>query len=626
MSSEPLEIRIFEDGRFSISFPFERAIEVGRRDVTEVAPYALVSVDRGLDRLIIADLTETSISRRQLRIEASGAAGVTIENLSDKNTVPVVDQPRLDSRERRLFRVPVTCELGRRVVRIESARGADSPRAESIPLESSVQSLARPPVAPGLSSVIPAGRLLSALADSSTDAGARDKLLGILRELQGALDSMHNATSDDFLRKAAQTAADVVALDAAVVLQRRGEGWETRASHSRVGQPLAADWLPSRSMLQRLLDERRTFFHVPDQGGSTAQSLVRVQSLVAAPILDRQGEVVGALYGERLLGISQLNATPISEVEANLFEMLACGIAAGLARVQQEQQLVAERVRFEQFFSPELARVLAARGEEILAPRDAEITVLFCDIREFSRITASHGAELAIEWVRDVLSELSDCVAEQSGVVVDYGGDSLEAMWGAPLAAPAHARLACRAAIAMWRRLATLDQRWLDRLGEPTAIGIGIHTGTAKVGNVGSRRKLKYGAFGTIVNVASRVQGATRQVGVPILATSATIEQLDAEFPTRRLCTIRAVNIPDPLEVHELATSCEPKWLTLKSGYENALDQFESARLAETIQSLGRLLAEHPRDEPTHRLLQRTAAQLGQPQRDFTRVWTLPTK
>ena len=77
-----------------------------------------------------------------------------------------------------------------------------------------------------------------------------------------------------------------------------------------------------------------------------------------------------------------------------------------------------------------------------LAARDAEITILFCDINGFSRISAACGAAVAIEWVCDVLSELSDCVAEFQGVLVDYAGDALEALWGAPLPTHDHASMA----------------------------------------------------------------------------------------------------------------------------------------------------------------------------------------
>jgi adenylate cyclase len=379
-------------------------------------------------------------------------------------------------------------------------------------------------------------------------------------------------------------------------------------------------------MLQRILDDRCTMFHVPHCDQDQILSLVNVQSLVAAPILNSCGEVIGGLYGQRRLSSSRRSMPALTELEAKLFEVLACGVASGLARLEQERQLVAERVRFEQFFTPELARMLGSRGEEMLAARDAEITVLFCDIRGFSRISKACGAELAVEWVRDVLSALSDCVADHQGVLVDYSGDSLEALWGAPLAVPDHATLACRAALQMRSKLPELNERWRSRLGEPTDVSIGINSGRAQVGNIGSRRKFKYGAFGTTVNQASRVQGAAKQVGVPLLVTRSTVSLLQGEFALRRLWTVQTVNIDEPVELFELADGTNPDWPKLKTKYEEALAKFEGGQYYEAMTIIGSLVADFSDDEPTRRLLQRIVNALGQPAGTVNSVWILDGK
>jgi adenylate cyclase len=301
-------------------------------------------------------------------------------------------------------------------------------------------------------------------------------------------------------------------------------------------------------------------------------------------------------------------------------------VASGLARLDQEKQLVAERVRFEQFFTPELARMLGSSGEEMLAARDAEITVLFCDIKGFSRISRASGAELAVEWVRDVLSALSDCVADYQGVLVDYSGDSLEALWGAPLTTPQHATLACKAALQMRACLPELNKRWESRLGEKTDVSIGINSGRAQVGNIGSRRKFKYGAFGTTVNQASRVQGAAKQVGVSLLVTRSTVNLLEPNFSLRRLWTVQTVNIDEPIELFELVDGSDPRWAGLKAKYEESLTRFENGQYYEAMTIVGSLVAEYPQDEPTRRLLQRIVNALSQPAGTVSSVWILDAK
>src|SRR5262249_37866404 len=159
------------------------------------------------------------------------------------------------------------------------------------------------------------------------------------------------------------------------------------------------------------------------------------------------GQVIGALYGDRrqrpgadlgprsgerkdssgLRSLSPPQEESISEAEAMLVELLTRGVAAGLARVEQEQAALAARVRFEQFVTPELAIQLAA-NPDLLKGRDAEVSILFCDIRGFSRVSERVGPARTVEWVSDIMETLSDCVLAQEGVLVDYIGDELIAM------------------------------------------------------------------------------------------------------------------------------------------------------------------------------------------------------
>src|SRR5437870_10444626 len=115
------------------------------------------------------------------------------------------------------------------------------------------------------------------------------------------------------------------------------------------------------------------------------------------------------------------------------------------------------------------------------------------------------------------------------------------ALWGAPAKQPDHAPRAARAALAMLRRLPTLDERWRSRVGDPLRVGIGVHSGQAWVGEVGTEHKFKYGPRGHTVNLASRVQGATKYLRVPALVTGATRAGLGDEFAVRRLTRVKVV-------------------------------------------------------------------------------------
>jgi adenylate cyclase len=371
--------------------------------------------------------------------------------------------------------------------------------------------------------------------------------------------------------------------------------------------------------------QKRTLWEVPETSAGPTASLAGVTAVVAAPILDRGGAVVGVLYGDRRQGVTPGQQRPITRLEALMVELLAVAVASGLARREHEEAAQAARVRFEQFFTPELARHLASQSN-LLEGREAEVSVLVCDIRGYGRISERLGARGTVAWLGDVLEALSECVQAHQGVLVDYVGDELMAMWGAPAEQPDHARRACRAALDMLARLPELDGRWRATVGEALGLGIGVNTGLACVGNVGSRRKFKYGPQGHTVIVASRVQGASKYLRSGLLVTGATHARLGAGFAGRRLGRVRVVNIGEPVELYELATSEQPPWPRLRDDYEEGLAAFEAQCFGEAAQVLGNLLADLPGDGPSLVLLGRAVNALLEGPAAGHPVWELPGK
>jgi adenylate cyclase len=416
----------------------------------------------------------------------------------------------------------------------------------------------------------------------------------------------------------------MLGLDGVKVFTRdAGTGWKQASSRPK-------DFDHSDTILDKVLAERRTFRLVPehDLGSGRPVSLDNVKSVVAAPILDRDGEVIGALYGDRRT--VRENRLEITEIEAVLAEMVACGIAAGIARVNEEQDALKARAQFESFFTPELARQLELEPD-LLDGREAEITVMFCDVRGFSRISHRIGPRETVAWTSDVMARLSDCVSAHGGVLVDYIGDELMAMWGAPQQTPRHAELACRAGLEMLRTLPEINRLWKERIGDATAIGIGVNSGKAFVGNTGSHRKFKYGPLGNTVNLASRVQGATRQVNSAMLITDMTHtaltgQQSGGDLRTRRLCQARVVNISEPVQLYEVDAGDRPRWDELRTLYEEALAMFEAGDFAKSARILGNLMADHPEDGPTLRLLARAVNALATGPDPSHPVWEFDSK
>jgi len=414
----------------------------------------------------------------------------------------------------------------------------------------------------------------------------------------------------------------IVGLDTGRVLLRQTDGWQVAARHGAAHDPA---WAPSRHVLDRLLRTRSAVWQEASRASDpTSASLRLLDTVVAAPLLDRNDQVVGVLYGERRAGAARA-AGADSRVAVLLVNLLACGVATGLARLEQEQAALKATTLFEQFFTRDLARHLAA-DPGLLEGREADVTLLFADVRDFSRHSEKLGAADTFRWINDVMDELSGCVRHEGGVLADYLGDELMALWGAPEAQPDQAARAVRAAAAMREALPALNQRWEAALGEPLRLGIGLHSGVAHVGNTGSRYKFKYGPLGNTVNLASRVQGLTKYLRCGVLVTAATHAHLGEEFVGRRVVRARVVNIEQPVDLYEVERAGAAQRRTFLAESQAALEALEQGDFAAAAGQAGALLRAHPGDGPLLLTLKRATDALLEAAAAFDPVWTPPGK
>jgi adenylate cyclase len=615
-----VEITIYDEGRLVYQGTLGETTEFGRQNVDEPPPYGERD-QNGVRRVVIARLDEVTVPRKLLRVERVGADRVKLSN-PGRAPLRLEAGPALDAGAAREAPLPVTIAVGGKSLTLRSvaeAAAAPEPQLQSL-VDSSLG-----PEPDAAASLLMATVARDRLAEGNLD---NEALLRWIQAVLGVLQSAAGTT--DFFRRAARALVDLIGLDLGCVLLREHGRWvvhkEGRAGRTLLGLPGKSDpaeWQPSRQVLENVMQQKKTFWQKQDTA-SSSESLLNIQSVVASPIVSARGEVIGVLYGERRRAGG---SGAITRLVAMLVEMLAGGVAAGLARMEQEQAALRARVLMEQFFTPDLSRRLA-ENPDLLNGRDADVTMLSCDIRGFSRICNNLGPTRTLEWVQNALGTLSDCVLAEQGVLVDYVGDELLAMWGAPGEQPDHARRACRAALAMLAAVPGLNARWQETVREAMAVSIGISSGTARVGNIGSERKFKYGALGTTVNLASRVQGATKYLKLPVMITGAVQERLDPSFRTRRLCQLEVVNIADPVTVYELAEPRGEEWLGLKTSYEEALAFFEKQEFRRAARILGELLAHlvHRDDGPSLVLMQRAVTYLVDSPKAWNPVWKLADK
>ncbi|MCI0463160.1 MAG: adenylate/guanylate cyclase domain-containing protein [Gemmataceae bacterium] len=619
--TQPHTVRLLVDDQPAGEAPLDDTLELGRQRAGEPPPGRLLSgADGGPARLIVAPQhAKDNISRRHLTLTPQPGGQVRVENHSqapldrtDPNGPPIAPGQSAD------LDPPFALALPGRIIRVLPPSGDLH----------GVSTLDVPTRGPGAGELSLDARSLALLRPDQL----RTLLEGVPRAL-GVLQSAVGAA--DFLERASGALVQIIGLDSGRVLLRRDDSWEVAAAHAAAPDP---DWKPSRHVLERLLQTRSAVWQRPPAAGEPDSASLRLlDAVVAAPLLDRHDKIIGALYGERRRGSpppgqpahgrgsSQAPAHPDSHVEALLVDLLACGTATGLARLEQEQAALKATALFEQFFTPDLARRLSA-DPTLLEGHQADVTVLFADIRSFSAHSERLGPAGTVRWVNDVMGELSRCVLDEGGVLVDYIGDELMAMWGAPAEQPDQAARAVRAALAMQSALSDLDKRWQEELGSPLRLGVGISSGPAQVGNTGSSYKFKYGPLGNTVNLASRVQGLTKHLRCGLLVTAGTREQLGEGFSARRVVRARVVNIEGPVDVFEVETAGAGDRGTFFAESQAAQEALERGDFAAAARQAGAMLAVHSGDGPLLLTLARAADALVRGGAGFDPVWTPPGK
>ncbi|QDU28552.1 Adenylate cyclase 1 [Anatilimnocola aggregata] len=509
------------------------------------------SESTAVPRFVIED---RYVSRSQLRVEAAGAGQVRLENLGQ--ALELGDGSSLQPNEVRILPLPVKLTAGYSRIEISDELPLGEP-------DNAYDTISRPV---RIERAATAGAVIE--VGESPSPATLTKWFETLLSVQRAA-----AGTAEFYEETARAVVDLVGLDMGLVLVRRGTGWETKAMHEAAGARFSR---VSQAVLNHVISQRRTFYRAL-AGMENSASLAQVDAVVASPVFDAHDEIVGIVYGSR--GIQVGTKRPgIVPMEARLVQLLAGAVSAGLARMEKEAEAARNRARFEQFASPVVAAELE-RNPALLEGTEREITVLFSDLRGFTRISEQLGARDTFQLVGDVMDKLTEQVLKHGGIIIDYYGDGLAAMWNAPLDQADHARFACRAALAMQAELPALSALWQDRLGKPLQIGVGLNTGPARVGNAGSRMRLKYGPRGHTVNVSSRIEGATKHLGVPVLASAATQKLLGDEFATRRICQVRAVGLEGSVELFEVREApADNAWQLLRTTYEQALKLYESGQ------------------------------------------------
>src|SRR3954449_597666 len=230
--------------------------------------------------------------------------------------------------------------------------------------------------------------------------------------------------------------------------------------------------------------------------------------------------------------------------------------------VREQSQRRQIRSAFSQYLSPALVEQLAQAPEKlVLGGEEREMTVMFSDMRGFTSISESykHDPQGLTALMNRFLTPLTNAILNRKGTIDKYMGDAIMAFWNAPLDDREHQLNACEAALDMLARVDALNQAREQEAKEegrpfiPLNVGVGLNTGTCVVGNMGSDMRFDYSVFGDSVNLASRLEGQSKEYGFPIIVGSRTALAVKDRFAILELDFIMVKGKKEPEVIYAIA-------------------------------------------------------------------------
>ena len=389
-------------------------------------------------------------------------------------------------------------------------------------------------------------------------------------------------------------------------------------------------FLPSRRLVASAIEQGQPTIHVwgqrEDSGGFTMSDSLDWAFCVPVPgAAQERWCFYVAGKGSRNGGLFLEKEDLMGDVR------FAKVLAQFIGSVRHVRQLQDQRTQLSSFFSPKVIENLTGSGNaDVLAPAEREISVLFCDVRGFSRKSEEYAGDLhyLLSCVKEALGAMTQGILAEDGTIADFQGDAALGFWGWPVSLSDGAVPACRAALkiqAEFRR----ECRENDLLNG-FSVGIGIAHGDAIAGQIGTSQQAKIGVFGPVVNQGSRLEGMSKQFGVSICLDEASAEFARQWLPpeqarVRRLARVRPKGMDTAMEVSELllphGQDCEVTDSQIAQ-YENALALIIAGDWPEAIS----LLNELPEEGPQQFLFSHMARLDNTPPSDWDGTFSLNQK
>jgi adenylate cyclase len=335
-----------------------------------------------------------------------------------------------------------------------------------------------------------------------------------------------------------------------------------RAKAARSGSPRSGGPGPqiilSRSVLEMIRNERQPIL-IEDVSqderfsGSESMKISGLRSAMCAPLQGKE-RLFGILYVDNLE-----KASAFTQEELNVFALVAAQAGAAMDNAAAHKKIAQQslqRSALERFLSPEVAEMVVANPDIRLGGANQEVTVMFADIRDFTPMSESLEPGRVVEILNEYFTRVTDVIFDNGGTLDKYMGDAVMAVFGAPISKGNDAANAVNSAIQIQRLLIELNRDAAARKWPELRVGIGINTGNAIAGNIGSPRRLDYTVVGDAVNTAQRLM--TNAAGGEILIAESTASRLGRRFDLKRLPEMKVKGRSEAVPVFSVAWPEKP--------------------------------------------------------------------
>ncbi|HEY0650843.1 adenylate/guanylate cyclase domain-containing protein [Phenylobacterium sp.] len=460
-------------------------------------------------------------------------------------------------------------------------------------------------------------------APITNKAGARIGVAQALNKKEGVFTAKDEARLKAFAAQIAVSLENAKLFDDVLEMKNYNESILKSTSNGIVTLDAEGRIVTANVAAEALLDQTRDML-----AGRPASELFAANPWVLDNLAktDATGEPVLAVDAELVKWSGakasvNLTAMPLIDAdEARIGSMIV------MEDITEEKRV---RSTMSRYMSKEVADQLLSAGEDELGGKEQKVTVMFSDVRSFTSIAEALGPRETVSLLNDYFTEMVDVIFRHDGILDKYIGDGIMALYGSPFLGPNDADNALAAADEMMQRLAVLNARRAEKGEAPLDIGIGFSTGPTVIGNIGSVRRMEYTVIGDTVNLASRLEGATKQYGAKILLSEATVRDLKRPATLREVDLIRVKGKDRPVAVYESLgyRAHEPGLPALLELFARGLEAYRSRDWAEATRAFEGALELYPDDRLSATYRERCALLAANPpDDDWDGVWNLTEK